>query len=134
QSATMDRAVVMQSGVARGWLFVALLGLAPAFVAGAAEPSTLAVSLAVSLGGMLLAYRALAKLAASLSSLLSAAIAWRQVSPLLNAAARCEEAGSLLAEVGHESRESGAVVEAHDLTFRYRERGEPVLRGCSLRI
>lgn len=130
QSETMDRAAVMQSGIARGWLFVALLGLSPAFVAGVAAPAALAVSL----GGMLLAYRALAKLAASLSSLMSAAIAWRQVAPLLQAAARCEEAGSLLAEVGHESRESGAVIEAHDLTFRYRERGEPVLRGCSLRI
>jgi ATP-binding cassette subfamily B protein len=130
QSATMDRAAVMQSGIARGWLFVALLGLSPAFVAGVAAPAALAVSL----GGMLLAYRALAKLAASLSSLMSAAIAWRQVAPLLKAAARSKEAGSLLAEVGNESHESGAVVEAHDLTFRYRERGEPVLRGCSLRI
>jgi ABC-type bacteriocin/lantibiotic exporter with double-glycine peptidase domain len=26
------------------------------------------------------------------------------------------------------------VLEAHDLVFRYRPRGEPVLRGCSLRI
>ncbi|MDQ3011909.1 MAG: ABC transporter ATP-binding protein/permease [Acidobacteriota bacterium] len=130
QSSTMDRAAVMQSAVARGWLFVALLGLSPAFVAGASTPAALAVSL----GGMLLAYRALAKLAASLSSLLSAGIAWQQVAPLVKAAARTEEAGSLLAEVGNESRESGAVIEAHDLTFRYRERGETVLRGCSLRI
>ncbi len=132
QSATMDRAAVMQSAVARGWLFVALLGLSPAFVSAAVAPAALAVSL----GGMLLAYRALAKLAASLSSLLSAGIAWRQVAPLIEAAGRCEEAGSLLAEVGSESQAAsgGAVVEAHDLTFRYRERGEPVLRGCSLRI
>ena len=26
------------------------------------------------------------------------------------------------------------LLEAHDLVFRYRERGEPVLRGCSLRL
>ncbi len=130
QSARMDRAAVMQSLVARGWLFVALVGLSPAFVAAKATPGALAVSL----GGMLLAYRAFAKLAASLSSLFSAAIAWRQVSPLLKAAARKEEAGSLLEEAERESRETGAVIEAHDLTFRFRERGEPALRGCSLRI
>lgn len=128
QSATMDRAATMQSIVARGWLFVALLALSPSFVAATAAPAALAVSL----GGMLLAYRALAKLGASLSSLLSAAIAWQQVAPLLKAAARGEEAGSMMAEDG--LVETGAVVEAHDLTFRYRERGEPALRGCSLRI
>lgn len=130
RSAMMDRAATMQSVVARGWLFVALVGLSPAFVAATATPAALAVSL----GGMLLAHRALAKLGASLSSLLSAAIAWQQVSLLLRAAARNEEAGSLLAEGAGESREAGTVVEAHDLTFRYRERGEPALRGCSLRI
>jgi len=130
QSATMDRAAMMQSVVARGWLFAALLGLSPAFVAATATPPALAVSL----GGMLLAYRALAKLAASLSSLLSAAIAWRQVSPLLKAAARTEAAGSMMAAGGSESRAAGTVVEARDLTFRFRERGEPALRGCSLRI
>lgn len=134
QSATMDRAAVMQSAVARGWLFIALLGLSPAFVAGSAAPAALAVSL----GGMLLAYRALAKLTASLSSLMSAVIAWRQVAPLVKAAARIEKAGSLLEEMGREPQaslpEGGAIIEAHDLTFRYRERGEPALRGCSLRI
>jgi ATP-binding cassette subfamily B protein len=130
QSAMMDSAAMMQSVLARGWLFVALLGLSPVFVSATAAPAALAVSL----GGMLLAYRALAKLAASLSSLLSAAIAWQQVAPLFNAAAQNEEAGSMMPEAGGQSREAGAVVEAHDLTFRYRERGGRALRGCSLRI
>lgn len=130
QSALMDRAAMMQAVVARGWLVVALLGLGPAFVAATVTPAALAVSL----GGIMLAYRALAKLATSLSSLLSAAIAWQQVAPLLKAAARSEETGSLPAEAGIESRDAGAVIEAHNLTFRYRERGEPALRRCSLRI
>jgi ABC-type bacteriocin/lantibiotic exporter with double-glycine peptidase domain len=30
--------------------------------------------------------------------------------------------------------EAAPVLEAHDLVFRYRERGAPVLRGCSLRL
>src|SRR5262249_49869531 len=36
---------------------------------------------------------------------------------------------------GADSYAQGALlVEAHDLTFRYREHGEPALRGCGLRI
>ena len=137
QSTAMDRVVALQSVIARGWLVVALLGLGPALVAGTAAPARLAVSL----GGMLLAYRALLKLAAGLTSLLSAAIAWGQVAPLSSAAARPEENGASLGLVG-EPRESGkgtgaapgAVLEAHELTFRYRERSAPALRECSLRI
>lgn len=130
QSTVMDRAAMWQSLVARGWLVVALLGLGPAFVATTVAPAALAVSL----GGMLLAYRALAKLAASLSSLLSATIAWQQVAPLLKAAARREEAGRFPPEAAGQPCQASAVVEANELTFRYRERGEPALRGCSLRI
>jgi ATP-binding cassette subfamily B protein len=129
QSTTLDHAALLQAVMARGWLLIALLGLSPAFVAGAASPAALAISL----GGVLLAYRALMKLSASLSSLLGAAIAWRQVTPLVQAAARAEEQGAWLAEVG-DAAEGDAVMEAHELAFRYRERGEAVLRGCSLRI
>ena len=130
QSTTMDRAALMASLVGRGWMVVALLGLSPAFIATTVAPAALAVSL----GGMLLAYRALTKLAASLSALLSAAIAWQQVAPLLQAATRHEATGAMPGEASRESRASGAIIEAHDLTFRYRERGEPALRGCSLQI
>src|SRR5262245_35152588 len=31
-------------------------------------------------------------------------------------------------------RSLDVLIEAHDLTFRYRDRGEPALRGCNLRI
>ncbi|MCI0392671.1 MAG: ATP-binding cassette domain-containing protein [Acidobacteria bacterium] len=130
QSTAMDRATVMQSAVARSWMVASLLILSSSFVGGAAG----AAALAVSLGGMLLAYRALTSLAASLSSLLNAAIAWEQVKPLVQAAARDEENGSSFELAGEAAIESGAVIEAHDLAFRYRERGEPILRGCSLRI
>jgi ATP-binding cassette subfamily B protein len=40
----------------------------------------------------------------------------------------------MMADLTGEPRVAGAVVEAHDLTFRFRECGEPALRGCSLRI
>src|SRR5262249_4192104 len=130
QSMAMDRAAAPQSAVARSWMVASLLALSPAFVSGAAGVA----SLAVGVGGTLLAYRALTRLAASLSSLLNAAIAWEQVKPLSRAAALDEETVSAFELAGEASNEGGAVIEAHDLTFRYRERGEPNLRGCSLRV
>src|SRR5215813_1029954 len=130
QSMAMDRAAAPQSAVARSWMVASLLALSPAFVSGAAGVA----SLAVGVGGTLLAYRALTRLAASLSSLLNATIAWEQVKPLSRAAARDEETVSSFELAGEAPNGAGAVIEAHDLTFRYRERGEPNLRGCSLRV
>jgi ATP-binding cassette subfamily B protein len=129
-STAMDRTTVVQSAIARSWVVASLLVLSPAFVAGATEVTALAISL----GGTLLAYRALTRLTASLAASLSAIIAWEQVEPLARAAARDEEIGSSLDSAHEASLGAGAVIEAHELTFRYRERGEPVLRGCNLRI
>ncbi len=133
-SGSMDRsAALLMALVPRGWLVLGLLGLASAFVSGYGSPA----SLAVSLGGILLAYRALQKLATGLSHLTDAAIAWKQIAPLFHAAARSEVSGSPnFAHVpcSKESVNEQTVIEAHNLVFRYRERGEPVLRGCSLHI
>jgi ATP-binding cassette subfamily B protein len=131
----MDRtAAWLMALVPRGWLLLGLLGLAPAFLSGANAPAALAVSL----GGILLAYEACKKLAAGLCHLAGAAIAWQQAALLFHAAARPEavSAPSLVqAPAGAVARTGDAapVLEAHDLVFRYRDRGEAVLRGCSLR-
>ncbi len=133
QSSTMDRAAVAQAGVARGWLVLGLIGLAPAFVSGSGSPTTLAISL----GGVLLAFLALEKLTTGLSSLLSAAIAWRQIAPLFEVAARAEEGGSsaLAWRTGERPLDPGErLIQAHELTFRYGERGPPVLNGVTLNI
>jgi hypothetical protein len=71
-------------------IVLGLLGLAPAFVAGRGSLAALAIGL----GGMLLAYRALHKLATGLWHLAGAAIAWEQVAPLFKAAVRPEVVGS----------------------------------------
>ena len=134
-SAQMDRSAAwLMAFVPRGWMLVGLAGLAPAFISGRATPA----GLAVALGGILLAFRALTGLATGLWNLVGAAIAWQQVAPLFHAAARREMTGSPSGAIREEAPANGsdapAVVEAHDLVFRYRERGEPVLRSCSLRI
>src|SRR5262249_47986498 len=96
-------------------------------------------SLAVGLGGLLLAFRALQRLAASMVHLAGAAIAWTQVAPLFRAAARSELPGSpdvLLTSAPARtwSTADQTVIDAHDLVFRYHERGEPVLQGVNLHL
>jgi ATP-binding cassette subfamily B protein len=136
RSAAMDRtAAWLMAVVPRGWLFLGLLGLAPAFVSGRGSPAALAIGL----GGMLLAYRAFHKLATGMWHLAGAAIAWEQVAPLFQAAARPEVGGSpafAFTPVSSAGRSDGAptVLEAHELVFRYCNRGAPVLEGCTLRI
>ena len=115
----------------RGWLIVALLGLAPAFAYGANSPEKLAIAI----GGILIAYRAFNRVATSLWRLEDAAISWKQVSSLFHAAARPEPVGIPLLGSGREPKADGRnLVEVQDLTFRYRDRGEPVLRKCSFSI
>jgi ATP-binding cassette, subfamily B, bacterial len=136
RSAAMDRtAAWLIAVVPRGWLFLGLLGLTPAFSAGRGSPAALAIGL----GGMLLAYRALHKLATGMWHLAGAAIAWEQVAPLFDAAARPEVGGSPAFSLTAASGADGAngdstVLEAHEIVFRYRNRGAPILRGCNLRI
>ena len=135
-SAKMDGvAAKLAALVPRGWLVLGVAALAPAYASGEAS----ATSLAVALGGILLVFRALSKLAESLASLAGAGVAWRKVAPLFESAARPDEAGvpsfSVAArKAGGREQEARAVAEAHDLVFRYRGREEPVLRGCTLRI
>ena len=127
-SARMDRtAARLLALLPRGWLVVGILGLAPAFVTGAGSPA----GLAVGIGGMLLAWRAFKQLANGFWHLAGAAIAWRQVRPLLQAAGRADTPGTVAAATVNPR---STLLEAHDLVFRFRDRSEPVLRGCSLRI
>jgi ATP-binding cassette, subfamily B, bacterial len=134
-STRMDRSAAwLMAFVPRGWLLVGLAGLMPVFIRGRGTPAELFVAL----GGILLAFRALKGLANGLWNVAGAAIAWKQVAPLFHAAARTEMTGSPSRAIREDSPADGsegpAVVEAHDLVYRYRDRGEPVLRGCSLQI
>jgi len=115
----------------RGWLIVALIGLAPAFAHDANSPEQLAIAI----GGILIASRAFKRAANSLWQLEDAAISWKQVAPLFHAAARPEPVGiPMLRSVREPKADSLNLVEAQDLTFRYQDRGEPVLRKCSFSI
>ena len=109
----------------RGWLAIAIAGLAPAFLGATIVPAS---DLAIALGGILLAWQALRRLSSGLAQLAGAAIAWRQVAPLFHAAARVEKEPEAITATGN------LVVDARDVSFRYGDRPEPVLAGATLEI
>jgi ATP-binding cassette subfamily B protein len=111
---------------ARGWLALGLLGLVPAVLDGAGVGP-----LVVAIGGILQAQAAFATLVTSLSGLLSAAVSWRSIARLFEAAADREPPGIPQAVLGRPAT-SDVLLEARGVSFRYREEGEPVLRDCSL--
>lgn len=136
RSRKLDNTTIQfQALLSRGWLFVGVVGLVPVFF----DHSASRTEMAVALGGILLASRALSTLASSLSALTGAAVAWKQVAPLYQAAGRREEMKSAEAALGTIDRlgnrdANEKVMEVHDIAFRYRPQGEPVLKGCSLDI
>jgi ATP-binding cassette subfamily B protein len=132
ESKGMDRATVwLQAAAPRGWLLLAILALSPAFVSGDASTPTLAVAI----GGILLAFRAFRRLATGMSHLAGAAIAWTQAAPIFHAAARPLVIGSpAFAQGTPAASKASPLLDGHDLSFRYSRRNERVLNDCSLRI
>lgn len=98
-------------------------------------PESLEGDAQVMLRGAVLAYRALEKASLSLVHLADAGIAWKQIAPLFHAAARTESLGAPAGLAQPQATVQGeALLEGHDLVFRYGERSEAVLRGCDIRI
>jgi ATP-binding cassette, subfamily B, bacterial len=132
-SAELDRrAAQLMVLIPRGWLLVSLLALAAPFVSGQAS----AGALAVSLGGALFAYWSFWKMVRGLADLAEAAIAWRQVAPIFRAAGRSEKVApeAALIAAAPLASQTPVVIEAHDLVFRYGDRTDPALAGCSLTV
>jgi len=132
----LDRAVaVLAIAVPRGWLIAAVVALAPWLGDAGARPGAFATSL----GGTLLVYGALRKLAQAFPALGAAAIAWRQVAGMFAAAKRSAAPPPAAPERGDGAAASLAapdapLIAARDLGFRYPGRAEPVLSGCNLEI
>ena len=128
----------------RGWLLLGLAGLAYPLVVGSTAP----VTLAISLGGIMLASQAFGSLVGATRSIVGVVNAWKQVAPLFQAAARAQRTGGngmapieptvaagATSSTAQPGRSGGRdLVVARDLFFRYREYAEPVLRACRLRI
>jgi len=132
-SKVMDNSTTALTAIVpRGWLVLGLLGLAPSFISGVDSPAHMAIAV----GGMLLAYRALRRLTAGAWQLAGAAVAWQRVSVLYQAATRPEALSRIrFPQPSIQNRDpKGALVQAHNLVFRHAQRTEPVLKGCNLEI
>jgi len=116
----------------RGWILLGILSLGPAFMGGGSS-----TAIAISMGGLLLVYRALRAVSVAMAYIAEAVIAWRQCLHLFRAAAREEPtapAALSLAPTREDGTAPGALVDARHLTFRHPRRARPVLDNCSLRI
>jgi ATP-binding cassette subfamily B protein len=124
----LDSAVaVLAIVLPRGWLIAAVVALAPWLGDAAVRPGAFATSL----GGTLLVYGALRKLAQAYPSLGAAVIAWRQVASMFVGAGRATAPASPVVAAADGAT---ALISARDVSFRYPGRAEPVLSGCGLDI
>ncbi len=139
RSRQLDTALIpIAVAMPTGWTLLGLIGLAPAFVAGTAQASTLAIGL----GGVLLANRAFSGISSGLAGLARAVIAWEQVAPLFRAGGAAGRPAAFLPSIDRVSPSAtpsatgprAKLIDASQLVFRYRAEGEAVLRGIDLTI
>lgn len=144
-SEEMDRiGIQLNAFISRGWLIVGLVGLAIPYITGGVT----AQGLAISLGGIIYASRALGKLTGSAQSFIGLLLAWGQVGPLFKAAERPREIQALdtisqnlgdraNAAQQYSPRPAGGaqpLLLAREMTFRYRDNSKPVVDECDLEI
>lgn len=121
--------------IPQGWLILGFVGVAQAFVLGTATPTQLAISV----GAVMMASQALNSLMNGVVSLVGVMLARDQVEPVFRAAERARPSPTTIGQAEMLTRrgdiQPGApMLQARDLTFRYRASGRPVLEGCSLQI
>ncbi len=118
----------------RGWLLIGLLGLAPALMRAPGH-SPDATGLALSLGGLMLAYRALGGWSMACASLSRAWIAWQAVKPLCLAPTTAQavpaptlSAHASLGDIAH------PLLQVSQLASRHAGANQAVFQGVDLRV
>lgn len=127
------RALRFSGLVTRGWTFVGICTLAPVVFSSHANIA----SIAIALGGIMLARDALGKITQSSVGLGDLVIAWRRIKLLFSAATRDEsvQSGAAFAALTLSPQSaSERFIEAHNVTFRHAGRAEPVLSDVNLTV
>jgi len=119
----------LRAAVPRGWLIAGLACLAPSVLAGETAPSHIAITL----GGILLAFTGFKRLTAAFADIVGAVVPWRRIGPLFRAAARSERFGQATATTSP-AEPPEKVLQTDRLTFRYRSTGPAALQSCSLTV
>ncbi|MCX6619620.1 MAG: ABC transporter ATP-binding protein, partial [Acidobacteria bacterium] len=127
RSKRMDAAAArLNSLIPAGWMLAGIAGLAPAFLSQGASTA----SLAVSIGGVLLGWKALKRFVGGVGNLGGAAISWGQIRSLFHAAARPSPSGL----VASAPAATGVVLSVKDVTFLREASGRTVLDGVNLEL
>lgn len=132
----MDRSnLLLSSLIPRGWLLLGLAVLIPAILYGDISPT----SLAITMGGILIAYQGFGRITGTLAQTAGAVIAWRQVGDLYRAASRAEARGDPAAmpdvlALGKRPDRGQKLIDASALIFTYSARPAPALKHCQLAI
>lgn len=133
ESRGLDRIQALLSGLpSRGWLAIGFISMIPALLHSRAEP----VMILITVGGLMSAQSAFAGLADAIQGLLSFGVAWRSVGPLFTAA-RLPKGGlpvTINAKDDPDAPEKQVLLEAKNMSFRYRPGGDPVLHHASVAI
>ncbi|MBO0910427.1 MAG: ABC transporter ATP-binding protein [Acidobacteria bacterium] len=133
-SRRVDRvAAILNALAARGLVLASLLVLGSAVVGGSAGTS----SIAITLGGALIAAEAVRKIVSSFMQLADSSIAWQRVRPLLETDTQSSKPAEDLLHANRPPQEAASpekLIEFTDLEFRHRGRPESVLERCQLSI
>jgi ATP-binding cassette, subfamily B, bacterial len=124
-SRSLDRGKAsIEALIPRGYLIVAFLTMAPAFLSG--SPSI--TSLAVSFGAILYAAGAFERLCYGYSRVAAAWVAWRLVQPIFDNGRRVPLSNVAIAQ----PNENRAVLNVGEISYAHAGRTDLVLRGCNL--
>lgn len=129
----LDGAVLpFMAGLPAGWTLAALAALAPSFIAGQMTPQ----GLAVAIGGILFAGRAINTICGGIAGLARAAVAWNKAAPLLRAAGRPRQATPFIPSpsTGRAAPSHEPVIDAQELRFSHDGAAQAVIEGASLTL
>lgn len=134
-SERFDRSVNLMDALPRLWVVVGVAGLVPTLLNGSTTP----VSLAISLGGILLAFGALSAIAIGFKSLVGAGKAWRQVRPLFQAASRHKPISPVLLKQMSVTKDAPRtttepVIRTRNVSYRYTAHAPQVLNDINCEI
>ena len=126
-----DRAALpIFGGLSRAWLLVSLIGIAPVFIAGSAESQ----GLAISLGGVLLASRALSSFSSGLNAVGRAMIAWENVQAFFKTSHSEGSRSYLSPKLKAKPVAQSPIINGQQLTYQYPGSANKVLAGVNLKI
>lgn len=137
---------LLQAYGPRGWLVLGLAGFVYTLLTSQPTPAQLAISL----GGLLLAFQALSTMTLGVQSLADARSAWYEVRALFQAATRSPASGGsqgtansaygraeapvLPVPVARQTHSPQPLLTAQALAFRYHDQARQILQNCNLRI